>query len=463
MSMKLRYFLPLFLGVFALVPTSAHATVLYTGGSGTLHQFSSTYWDWTGHTSGQKTVDPVNTVILLPSGGGPTQPFDMRIPTAPNNTNRAWVIYPQKVGGGTLTNTDCGYFSAGFSYSSGGSGVNSFVANAAGTGCITDMYGFYSNVADAAPYWGFTVGINNSGQLANYYYPTGALKVCDDFSECNGSAPPPPPITPPSTDFNEVIRYWPAFNYSTSTGTTTVGVQFSIPHPELIEGVGFELGGATNLGTSTVAEVSTLYTATTTVSTAQTFSMTTDYNFTSGGYYSISAFFIQNGRRVYNNTNATILINYVPPNITIGNDGQFHFNGTTTVATSTLDALHIDCGDTFIVASICKLAVSFIIPDPSAVQGVKDNFSLILTKAPFSFFTDSKKLLDAFQTGTAATGGTFALTFYGQSAPIVSTTTAASIGLGTTPINTLKDLEIIGLWILLAWYLYWRIASIFGV
>ncbi len=203
--------------VSVFTPLYAHATVLYTGGSGSLHTFSSTYWDWTGHTSGDKTVDPVNTLILLPSGGGPTEPFDMRIPTAGGNSDRSWVIYPQKVGGGTLTNTDCSYFSMGFSYSSGGSGVNSFVANTAGDGCINDTYGFYGGNADGSPYWGVTVGINNGGQLANYQYPTGALKVCDSRSECIG-APPPPPTGPTcDTSYTHICGFTP------ENGTTVTG------------------------------------------------------------------------------------------------------------------------------------------------------------------------------------------------------------------------------------------------
>lgn len=464
MSMKLRFLPLLFLGVFAVLPSAAHAAVIYTGSSGALHTFSATYWDWTGHTSGSKTVDPVNTIILLPSGGGPTEPFDMRIPSAGSNSDRAWAIYPVKVGGGALTNTDCSYFSMSFSYTGGGSGVNSFVANNAGDGCVSDTYGFYASAADGAPYYGLTLGINSSGQLANYQYPEGALKVCDVRSDCMGAAPPPPATVPPTGEYNEILRYYPGLNYATSTGTTTVGAKFSIAHPEWIDYVGIELDGSTDTSASTtVSEVSTLYVATTTVSTASTFDLTHDYNFTSGGYYTITAFFVQNGHRVYNTTMGTILVNYVPPNITVGSNGQFVFNGTTTVATSTYEALHIDCGSTFLVADICKLAVSFVIPDASAVQGVKDSFNAILVKAPFSFFTDSKKLLDAFQTGTAATGGTFALTLYGANVPVISTTTANSIGLSSSVINTLKDLETIGLWILLAWYLYWRIASIFGV
>lgn len=268
-------------------------------------------------------------------------------------------------------------------------------------------------------------------------------------------------IIPPRSDVNEVVRYWPGNNYATSTGETTVGVQFSIAHPEWIEAVGFDISGTNDTsGSTTVAYTNVLYTATTTVSTAQTFSLTTDYDFTEGGYYTINAFFVQDGRKIYNNTFATILIDYIPPNITVGANGQFQFNGTTTVSTSTLDALRIDCGDIILVSSMCKILVSFVIPDPSAIQGVRESWNALLTKAPFSFFIESKSVLGAFASTTTSTGGTLSLNFYGQEAPIISTSTASSIGLGTTPINALKFLITIGLWIMMAWFLYWRIGGI---
>jgi len=263
---------------------------------------------------------------------------------------------------------------------------------------------------------------------------------------------------PPTGDLNEVIRYYPGFNYATSTGTTTIGAKFSIAHPEWISAIGFELSGSTDTSASTtIAIVSTILSTSTPITVAGTYEFTKDYNFTSGGYYTVQAFFVQNGQKIYNTTQGTVLINYTPPNITVGNDGQFHFNGTTTVATSTYEALHIDCGDTVIVSSICKLAVAFVIPDPSAIQGVKDNFNALLTRAPFSFFGDSKRLLDSLTTTSSATGGTFSLQLYGSNVPIISTTTAATVGLGTTAINGLKTLMIIGLWILLAWYRILRI------
>jgi len=303
----------------------------------------------------------------------------------------------------------------------------------------------------------------NLSSCAGFPSGTGPTVYYLKYDITGGSPDPVVPTVPPIGDTNEVVRYWPSFNYATSTGTTTVGVQFSIAHPEWIEGVGFELGGAPDTGaSSTINYVNTLYTATTTVATPQTFSLTTDYNFTSGGYYTIQAFFIQNGRRVYNNTQATLLINYVPPNITIGNDGQFHFNGTTTVATSTLDALHIDCGDTIIVSSICKLAVSFFIPDPSAIQQVKDSFAALLTRAPFSFFTESRNVLGGVQ-GTAGADRNFSVNLFGNTTNIISASTTAAIGLGEDERDFMKFLMTIGLWILFAWFLYWRIASIFGV
>lgn len=304
------------------------------------------------------------------------------------------------------------------------------------------------------------------GTYALWHHPDGDMSyfAYSVFTVSGHSATPvdpTPPIVPPLHDINEVVRYWPAFNYATSTGTTTVGVQFSIAHPEWIDGVGYEIGSAAgDTSSSTISYVNTIYDASTTVATAQTFSLTNPFNFTQAGYYTLTAYFIQNGRKVYNNTVATILINYVPPNITVGNDGQFHFNGTTTVATSTLDALHIDCGDTLLVSSLCKIAVSFVVPDPSSIQGIKDNWNALLTKAPFSFFTESKNVLGAFASTSNSTGGSLALNLYGQNAPIVSTTTANTIGFGSTAIDALKFLTKAALWIFLAWFIYWRIGGI---
>jgi len=438
MSMKLRYFLPLFLGVFALLPSSAHAynveyqsnTIVNSQVSGGYFGTSDPLADWTGNGE----------------------------------------AFPYYTGNYTFSG-DCG---TGCRISPFTPTVAELQAlNQAGVGSIASAYSYsqtyYPQSCDS-PTGLCHFAISDTAQFNAGGFPnviiTGSL-ILFDVSQAGvitAVNPGPPPPDPAIGDLNEVVRYWPGFNYATSTGTTTVGAQFSIAHPEWIDGVGIELSGSTDTSASTtIAYVSTLYTATTTVATSSTFSLTTDYNFVNGGYYTIQAFFIQNGRRVYNTTQGTLLINYTPPNITVGNDGQFHFNGTTTVATSTLEALHFDCGDTVIVSSICKLAIAFVIPDPSAIQAVKTNFSAILVKAPFSFFTDSKTLLDAFQLGTASSGGTFSLTFYGQSAPIISTSTASSIGLSSTPINALKALETIGLWLLLAWYLYWRIASIFGV
>jgi len=265
----------------------------------------------------------------------------------------------------------------------------------------------------------------------------------------------------PVSGYNQIVRYIPSLNYSTTTGSTLVGVEFSIANPDWIEGVGFELSGTPNVSTTTTSSyLNTLYEASTTVSIAQTFSLTTNYNFTSGGYYSIVGYFIQNGKKIYNSSAATILIDYTAPNIVIGSDGVFHFNATTTVATSSLDALHIDCGDTIIVSSLCKIAVSFVIPDPSSIQGVKSSWNALLTKAPFSFFTESKNVLGAFASTTASSGGTLALNFYGQNAPLISTSTANSIGLGSSTIEALKFLITVGLWILMAWFIYWRIGGL---
>lgn len=453
MSTKISLIAFLFLGVFTLLPSSVHAAVLYD--NSTLD--GSTFTKNAGFAVQSIAGASSNSYATAIGQGN----------SGVSITGAAYVrVYANHQPYPNMGFTDVGTNGTLCSSSNAWTNISGNIWETTITGC-TGNFGAILVSANASLSTDFagtgTGGQTFDGSGSGTYLGSGliAFQVCDSGG-CSGGFQPS--TQPAITQWNEVTRYWPGLNYATSTGTTTVGVQFSIPHPELIDGVGFELDGALDTSASTtVAMLNTLYTASTTVATSSTFSLTTDYNFTQGGYYTINAFFIQNGKRVWNNTIGTILINYVPPNITVGSDGQFHFNGTTTVATSTYQALHIDCGSTLFVSDICKLAVAFVVPDPSAIQQVKEVFNAMLTKAPFSFFTDSKKLLDAFQLGSASTGGTFALTLYGQSVPIISTTTASSIGLSSTPINVLKDLETIGLWILLAWYLYWRVASIFGV
>jgi len=264
------------------------------------------------------------------------------------------------------------------------------------------------------------------------------------------STPPPPA---PSTQFNEVIDYVYDPNLNNSFGTSTVGAIFSIPQPNYVDSIGYDLLDPTNTIVDTDFHNGPA---------TSTYTVAKEYNFNATGVYTVRAWFMQNGNKIINPTTLSIIINtptweYDPVT------GDLVPSASTTIATSTLLAFKVDCPDDLIIGGLCKLVVGFFVPSPAAIQGISISFNNLMSKAPFSFFTQSKQLLDAFRTGASATGGSFNLTLYGSDIEIVGTTTANAIGVGSSPLALLKSVMTMGLWILLAWYLYWRIASIFGV
>lgn len=298
------------------------------------------------------------------------------------------------------------------------------------------------------------VDYNNGYPANSHYAPTVAY-----FTFVISSGGTVVTVENNTTATNEVLQYYPSFGVSTSTGTTTVGAQFSIGNPSWIVGVGYRILDYNG---------SIVYDASTTVTTASTFSITTNYNFTTPGVtYQGHAYFIQdlgdgNTWEVDNPTVQQILVDNQQWTIDPVT-GAFSPPSTTTIATSTLDNFKITCPDDVITGSFCKLVVGLFVPNGSSINGVKNAFNNLLQKAPFSFFLQSKSILDSFRIGSATTGGAFSLTVYGQTVPIVSQTTASAVGLTTDTINILKGVMVVGLWLMLAWYLYWRVASIFGV
>jgi len=168
------------------------------------------------------------------------------------------------------------------------------------------------------------------------------------------------------------------------------------------------------------------------------------------------------GERVNNPVGVYITVN-VPEWVFDPVSGDLVPAASTTIATSTLDNFKVECPDDVIAGSLCKVAVGLFIPKASSIQALQASFNSMMTKAPFSFFTQSKTVLDAFRVGTEATGGTLELTLYGSQIDILSASTTNNIGVSTEVIDFLKGVMIVGLWLMLAWYLYWRIASIFGV
>jgi len=253
--------------------------------------------------------------------------------------------------------------------------------------------------------------------------------------------------------WNEVISFIPSTGVNISVGTTTIGAEFSIPQPDFIEYIGYRLYSPTN-------EV--LYEATTTPGGAGVYEISTDYNFTGAGFYEGHAYFAQNlGGEIWEVDSVPVQqINVDMEEWTITDSGQFTQNNATN-STSTLGNLTLDCGDGF-TSSVCNLVARIMIPSATSIGGVQSSFQSIMAKAPFSFFTESHKVLSAFKTSGSTTGGSLSLTLYGAEADIISSEGAAAVGLGTTQINFIKFLIEVGLWILLAWFLYWRIASMFG-
>lgn len=269
------------------------------------------------------------------------------------------------------------------------------------------------------------------------------------FVGYTGGLPPPAP----TTDFNEVVNYIPQLGFSTTTGTTTIGVNFSIAQPDFIEYIGYRILSPSN-------EI--LYDASTTASVAGLYTISADYLFSVPGTYQGHAYFAQDiGGNVWEIDNPTIQQILVDvEDWTISPDGQFTQNSATT-STTTLSNLTLDCGTGF-TSSVCNLIARVLIPSPASIGLVQSQWSAVLSKAPFSFFTESKNILDAVR-GSVGVQQSLSLTLFGQSIDVISTTTAASVGLDTTQINAMKFLMEIGLFILFAWFVYWRVASIFGV
>lgn len=266
-----------------------------------------------------------------------------------------------------------------------------------------------------------------------------------------------PPSGEASTEFNEVIDYVYDPNLDNSFGTSTVGAIFSIAQPDWVSSIGYDLVDPTGVVVDTdfVNDPE-----------AGTYTIAKEYDFDSTGVYTLRAWFIQETgsgyQRVDNPTTLSIIIN-VPSWVFDPVTGDLVPAASTTIATSTLLAFKVDCPDDIIIGSVCKLLVGFFVPSLASIQGVQGSFANLMTKAPFSFFVQSKAILDGFRITDNALGGSFSLNLYGSDIDIVSSSTAASVGLDSGALTFFKLIMTVGLWLMLAWYLYWRIASIFGV
>jgi len=322
------------------------------------------------------------------------------------------------------------------------------IVNCAGAGCSGAGTGTHNTgeFVDDVVVSGGTQGLYFHSAVP---YEISNICISDTVGVCVPGAGP----EEPTSDLNEVIRYWPNVGVSTTTGTTTVGAQFSIAHPEWIVGVGYKLLGY---------DGTVLYDASTTVASANLFSLTVDYNFTTPGVvYTGHAYFIQevDGNLWYVDNPSIQQISIDNPLWSVDpNTGRFIENSATT-STSTVSGLTLNCGTGF-AGSVCNLVANLMIPKPGSLSMISSANSNLMSKAPFSFFVQAKTVLDSLQIVSAAEPASLALTLFGAETDVISTSTANSVGLNSTVINGLKLLMSIGLWLLLAWYLYWRIPKL---
>jgi hypothetical protein len=264
-----------------------------------------------------------------------------------------------------------------------------------------------------------------------------------------------PATNPSTTEFNEVLNYIPDTGFSTTTGTTTVGVLFSIPQPSFIEYLGYRIFDPSG---------DVVFNATSTVLVPGQYQISTDFNFEITGTYQGHAYFAQDlgGGDVWEIDNPfmqNILVDVT--DWTISPDGQFSQNPATT-STTTLSNLNLDCGDGF-AGSICNLVARVFIPSSTSIGLIQTSFNNVVTRAPFSFFTQAHTLLSSLRLQGTPAPASFSFIWQGDTFPVVSTTTAAAIGLTSSQLAFLKFIEGTALWILFAWFVYWRIASILGV
>lgn len=282
-----------------------------------------------------------------------------------------------------------------------------------------------------------------------------------------------PDTVPPSTTLygNQVVQYWPSAGVNDEPSEFTIGAQFSINDPSLIQGVGYRLYSPNG---------TVLYNATTTVDVAQTLSLTTDYDFTHNGLYTGQAYFIQVGYTYDSygeivSTDTWEIDSQVKQYIQITDTGTppWTFNpdgsinpglGTTTISSTTpLYLLNIQCGTGGLLedplAVACRIFNFIFNPDLQYVQQLRQNVGLIFTKFPFSIFTATYDFFNpALLTaaGSSSGGGTLVLNFYGSPVSILSPASLEKAGVDTDALAGIRLLITCGLWFLFLWYLFWR-------
>lgn len=458
--------LPLLLGVFSLLPSSALAAVIEDTDNSNI--FTEGGGNWAGYLNGgmiykpQVTTTSVSHVCFFwgadVAGDSGTYTLDVynrgagNFPTGGSNTHlgtsNSLTVAPPDVDIAQHFSNDissweenCFEFASDLSWNAN-DGIAMKINKVSGDDVYVIQGGGSGNPSNDVDFPAVSTG--NVGNTGSWYGQAVPVVFRD------GPVGPPPA----TTEYNEVVDYIYDPILDNSFGTSTVGATFSIPEPTWVSSIGFTLRGP--LG-------NLLYTGSTTPSLAGTYDVSVDYYFDTSGAYELQAYFIRDtGERINNPVSVYITVN-VPEWAFDPVTGDLVPAASTTIATSTLTNFKIDCPDDLLVGSLCKLAVGLFVPQASAIQGLQASFYGLMNKAPFSFFTQSKTVLDAFRTGSAQTGGSLALTLYGSEIQVVSSSTASSLGVDSGMIDFLKGIMIVGLWLMLAWYLYWRIASIFGV
>lgn len=296
-----------------------------------------------------------------------------------------------------------------------------------------------TSLPDGQYFWTFRNA--STGDYAGYYLA---------FSVSDGIPTPTPSV---NNSFNEVDHYIPSTGVSTSTGITTVGAVFNISNTSSVEYVGYRIISPNN-------EV--VYNSTSTVPFSGIYPISTNFDFNTAGIYTGHAYFAQIvGNNVWEIDNPSIQqIGVGVENWTVNPDGTFTQNPATT-STTTLPNLSIDCGTGF-AGSMCNLAAKLLFPQAKSIQRLQSAFAALMNRAPFSFFTQSKTLLNSIHS-VAFTDQTLSLNLFGSTTQILSASTTSSIGITTSVIDFTKFIEATGLWILLAWYFYWRVGTIFHI
>lgn len=285
-------------------------------------------------------------------------------------------------------------------------------------------------------------GFTTSGNDISFLTYTDSSDV--PFLQITSDVPPPSPAT---TEFNEVLNYIPSAGVSTTTGTTTVGASFSIANPTFIEYFGYRLISPNG---------TVLYDASTTPSSASIYEISTDYNFTDTGIYQGHAYFAQDfGGVVWEVDNQVvqqILIDL--DEWTVLPDGSFSGDSSTT-STSTLSTATLECGTDF-AGSICNFVANLFIPNAASVQNFFSSISLFLERPPLSFFYELNNAFRAFGAPASVSAASLSVSLFGISIPVVSTSTAASVGLSGNTLATARALMGYGIMILGLWYIFWR-------